>query len=204
MATPADDTDALLTGVAAGDRSSAEALLDRHRGRLAAMVRLRMDRRLAARLDASDVVQDVLAEAFRKLPRFAAQPSAPFYLWLRSIAWERLIQLYRRHVTAQRRTITREEPRLVLAEGSEIVLADRFVAATSGADRSVLRRETCDRVRAALQRLPDAAREVVILRHLEDLPFKDVAIVLGVTETAVYSRYRRAVEQLSRLLRDAD
>jgi RNA polymerase sigma-70 factor (ECF subfamily) len=199
-----DDTEALLDRVAEGQASAAEELLARHRGRLASMIRFRMDRRLAARLDPSDVVQEAFVEAYGKLLKFAQTRPMPFYPWLRSIAWERLIQLHRQHLRAQRRTVNREETLLPLPDESEAILAERFAASASGASRQAVRREVRERVHTTLDRLPTAAREVIVLRHLEELPFKDIADVLGVSEVAVYSRYRRAAEQLSRLLKSPE
>ena len=195
------DTDGLLTLVADGHGSAADALLRRHRDRLTAMVRLRMDRRLDPRLDPSDVVQDALTEAYGKLPAFAQTRPMPFYPWLRSIAWERLIQLHREHVVAERRSVNREEQLFPLPQESEAILADRFAASATGITGGAVRKEIRNRVRAAIAELPPASQEVVILRHLEELPFKEISAVLHISETAVYSRYRRAVEQLATLLK---
>jgi RNA polymerase sigma-70 factor (ECF subfamily) len=201
MVTTDDDTDALLARVASGKESAADALLERHRERLTAMVRLRIDRRLAARLDASDVVQDTLAEAYKKLRKFAATRPMPFYPWLRGIAWERLIQLHRQHVGAGRRSVTREEPGTELCDGSQLLLADRLAASAASVSRHAMRDEIRDRVRAAVRQLAPPAQEIVTLRHLEELSFKEITAVLGISEAAVYSRYRRAMEQLARLLK---
>jgi RNA polymerase sigma-70 factor (ECF subfamily) len=165
------------------------------------MVRLRMDRRVHPRLDPSDVVQDSLMEAYGKLPAFAQTRPMPFYPWLRSIAWERLIQLHREHILAERRSVNREEQLFPLPEESEAILADRFAASATGITGGAVRKEIRNRVRAAIAELPPASQEVVILRHLEELPFKEISAVLGISETAVYSRYRRSVEQLATLLK---
>jgi RNA polymerase sigma-70 factor (ECF subfamily) len=201
MAPTDDDTDTLLARVASGRESAAEVLLERHRRRLTTMVRLRMDRRMAARLDPSDVVQDALADAYKKLRKFAATRPLPFYPWLRGIAWERLVQLHRQHVGAERRSVKREEAGAELSQDSELLLADRLAASASGSKRRAMRDEIRDRVRAAIRHLSPPAQEIVILRHLEELPFKEITAVLGLSEAAVYSRYRRAMEQLSRLLK---
>jgi RNA polymerase sigma-70 factor (ECF subfamily) len=195
------DTDGLLTLVADGHGSAADALLRRHRNRLAAMVRLRMDRRLDPRIDPSDVVQDTLTEAYGKLPNFAKARPMPFYPWLRCIAWERLIQLHREHILAERRSVKREEQFLPLPAESEAIVADRLAASATGVTGGAVRKEVRGRVRAAIAELPLASQEVVILRHLEELRFKEISAVLRISETAVYSRYRRAVEQLAKLLK---
>lgn len=201
MSTVRDDTERLLERVVAGDGSARHLLLQRYRGRLAAMVRVRMDSRLTARFDPSDVVQDTLAEAARKLDTFAKTQPIPFYPWLRNMAWERLIQLHRQHLHAQRRTVRREEAAFPLPEESELLLAERLATSATGASGFAVRKEIRARVRAALEELPEVSREVVVLRHLEELSFKEITSVLGISEAAVYSRYRRAVEQLAQSLK---
>src|SRR5262245_39565819 len=103
------DTDELLRRSAAGDRAARGALLQRHRGRLRRMVAVRLDARLGARLDPSDVVQETLAEADRRLDDYLRERSLPFYPWLRRLAGEKLADQHRRHVRAARRSVTREE-----------------------------------------------------------------------------------------------
>src|SRR3954467_13519763 len=102
------DTDELLRRAGEGDDPARQELLVRHRARLRSMVAVRMDRRLAARVDPSDVVQDALAEAQRTMDDYLRDRPLPFYPWLRRLAWERLIQLHRQHVEAGRRSLLRE------------------------------------------------------------------------------------------------
>src|SRR6516164_8632716 len=109
MPTQPPDTDQLLCQARGGDRSAGPALLARHRERLRKIVAFRMDRRLAARLDPSDVVQEVLAEAAGRLSDYLADPPLPFFAWLRQLAWDRLIELQRLHIRAQKRSVRREE-----------------------------------------------------------------------------------------------
>src|SRR5205807_8652346 len=106
------DTDQLLDQASHGDGAARQRLLTPHRARLRAMVAARLDRRLAARLDPSDVVQEALAEADRKLDDSLRERPLPFYPWLRAIAWERLAKLHRRHLHSQRRSVGREEAAL--------------------------------------------------------------------------------------------
>src|SRR5215469_8447217 len=104
-----DDTDELLRRVASGDADALSQLLSKHRQRLRHMIEVRLDRRLRPRIDPSDIVQDALAEAAQKLSDYAQRRPLPFYPWLRRLAWERLLQVHRRHVRAQRRSVRREE-----------------------------------------------------------------------------------------------
>jgi RNA polymerase sigma-70 factor (ECF subfamily) len=192
------DTDQLLDQVAHGDSSAAATLLTRHRDRLRRMVYLRIDPRLAARLDPSDIVQDALAEAHRRLPAYAAERPIPFYPWLRRIAWERLLRMHRRHIAAKRRTVLREDA-LPLSEGSEMLLGERLAAASTPSEQ-LLRREIRERLHEALAQLPAADREVIVLKHLEELSFQEAAAVLEISTAAIYSRYYRAIQRLHRLL----
>ena len=130
---PADpDTETLLQRVADGDRSARNALLERHRSRLRRMIAWRLDRRLAARVDPSDVLQEALADAAGKLDEYVRRRPLPFYPWLRQIAWNRLTDLYRRHVRAGRRSVTREEPAaLGLPADSAHELAERLLVSAA-------------------------------------------------------------------------
>jgi RNA polymerase sigma-70 factor (ECF subfamily) len=194
------DTDQLLDLVAQGEQSAAATLLTRHKDRLRRMVKLRLDPRLSARLDPSDVVQDALVEAHKRLAAYAQERQIPFYPWLRSIAWDRLIAMKRQHVTAERRTVRREIGKLDLSGDSEMILVNRLATATSTPSDQLIRREVRARIQHAIAKLPPRDHEVIVLRHLEELSFPETAAVLGLTESAVFSRYRRALERLHRLL----
>jgi RNA polymerase sigma-70 factor (ECF subfamily) len=195
------DTDQLLDRVVQGDSSAASALLNRHRQRLKHMVCLRIDRRLARRLDPSDVVQDALVEAHRRLSDYAAERPIPFYPWLRRIAWERLLQMHRRHVEAKRRSVRREEV-LPLSAQSKMLLAERLAVASSPSGQ-LLKQEVEQRVREAIAGLPPGDREAIVLKHLEELSFQEAAAVLEISTAAYYSRYYRAIQKLHRLLHEA-
>ena len=201
MASKKPDTDELLRRVDQGDTSAVGQLLDRHRVRLRQMVAVRIDPRLAARVDPSDVVQEALAEASQKLPEYLRHRPLPFYPWLRQIAWETLVDLHTRHVSVQKRSVTREGHNdLDLSENSTMQLIDRLVASGTSPSGRMVRKEIRERVREALEQLPTHDREVMILRHLEQLSLKEIAAVLGITEAAAQSRYRRAVERLHAVL----
>ena len=197
------DTDELLARVGRGDVAARGQLLDRHRGRLRRMVAVRIDPRLAARVDPSDVVQETLAEAHRRLDDYLAGRPMPFYPWLRQLAQDRLADLHRRHVRAARRAVGREEPAgPALSDASVADLARRLHRVGSpGRARPLAAANRPAVVRAALARLPDTDREVLVLRHLEQLTPREIAAVLGVSEAAVYTRQLRALERLRRAAR---
>jgi RNA polymerase sigma-70 factor (ECF subfamily) len=197
------DTEELLDRARGGDRQAREQLLAQHRKRLRQMVALRMDRRLIAGVDPSDVVQEALTDAAQELSDYLRNPPLPFYPWLRQLAWERLIELHRRHLRAQKRSVQREDPDfLTLPEESAVQLAQRLLAPGSSPSEWLLREELRGRVQAALGQLSPRDREVLVLRHLEQLSTAEAAAVLGITQGAVKTRHLRALERLRALLGD--
>ena len=191
------DTEVLLARAAAGDRSARDHLLERYRPRLRQLIRLRLDRRLAARLDPSDVVQESLAEAAVKLDDYLRTRPVPFYPWLRGLALERLIDMYRWHIRTGKRSIRREERALPpLPDESALQLAQRLCARGSSPSERLVRSEAGARVRAALDQLSERDRELLVLRHLEQLSIREIAGVLGISEGAVKVRHVRALERL--------
>jgi RNA polymerase sigma-70 factor (ECF subfamily) len=187
----------LLERLVRGDAQASEELLQRHRTRLRRMVALRLDGRLDARVDASDIVQEALLDAAQGLADYARTQPVPFYPWLRRLAWEKVVDVQRRHVDARRRSIEREEARLAaLPDHSSVQLAERLLAGGLSPAESLVRRERLARVRTALGRLPDTYHEVLVLRYLEQLDTLETAAVLGVSEGVVKGRHRRALERL--------
>ena len=202
MAPDACDTDELLRAAGLGDQAARTQLLSKHRDRLRRMVAVRMDRRLASRVDPSDVVQEALADAARDLSAYLRDRPLPFYPWLRGVAWRRLVQLYRHHVVARRRSVDREVPNEPpLADASAHVLAVASLAAGgSSPSRALIREELLDRVHAALARLDPGDRDLLVMRHLEGMSSAEVGEVLGVGEGAVRARLVRALKRLRGLL----
>ncbi|MFO0841517.1 MAG: sigma-70 family RNA polymerase sigma factor [Gemmataceae bacterium] len=201
MPRPPDDTDELIEGAGRGDAAALSQLLVRHRPRLRQMVSVRMDHRLAARVDPSDVIQDTLIEAARRFADYLRDRPLPFYPWLRQMALDRLTDLHRRHVQAGRRSVTREEMSLpLLPDESGLALVARLFAGGGAPGLRLEREEARERVRQALRRLPERDREVLALRHLEQMPSRQIGAVLGLSEGAVNARHVRALGRLSKLL----
>jgi RNA polymerase sigma-70 factor, ECF subfamily len=201
MTSPAPaDTQELLERSVRGDATARQELLVRHRARLRRMVAIRLDRRLGARLDPSDVVQEALADAARHLDEYLRHRPLPFYPWLRQFAWERLCKLHRHHIHAQRRSIHREELEMPLPDESVRQLAHRLLAGGTSPSRQLIRREQRERVRAALAGLSPSDREVLVMRHLEQMETPEIAAALGITEGAVRNRHFRALVRLRSLL----
>jgi RNA polymerase sigma-70 factor (ECF subfamily) len=186
-----------------GDRLAREQLLAGHRDRLKQMVAVRMDRRLKARIDPSDVVQDVLAIATRDLSDYLRTRPMPFYPWLRKLTWERLIELQRQHLVARKRSVAREDFGIPeLPDESAAVLAERLLSHNTSPSDLLIREEMRQRVRQALERLGPRDREVLVLRYLEQLSPAEVAAVLGIKEGAVKTRQTRALVRLGELLQN--
>lgn len=204
MAIPPDaETEGLLSRAADGDAVAVNDLLGRHRGRLEQMVAVRMDQRLARRVDPSDVVQETMAEASRKLPDYLRARPIAFYPWLRQIAWNRLVDLYRFHIETAKRSVRREAASNIgFSNESVVALARRLVATGTSPSRVVLKKELRDRVRTALGQIPENYREVLVLRHLEQLSIEEIAEIVGIAEGTVKSRLFRGMEQLHELLGD--
>jgi RNA polymerase sigma-70 factor (ECF subfamily) len=202
MAQTPSDTEELLRRVAQGDVSAQGALLQRHRDRLRHLIVLRLDRRLRARIDPSDVIQETLAEAAQKLADYIRNRPLPFYPWLRRLAWERLVRLHRWHLRTRKRNIEREQVGLPLPDESAVQLADRLAWRGSSPSARLLRDERRGRVQAALASLREGDREVLVLRYLEHLSILEIAAVLGLAESGVKTRQLRALRRLGDLLGD--
>jgi RNA polymerase sigma-70 factor (ECF subfamily) len=201
MTTQQPDTEELLRQAESGDPGARERLLACHRDRLRKMIAWRLDRRLAARVDPSDVVQEVLLEASRKMERYLREQPLPFFPWLRSLAGEHLATLHRRHVRARRRSVLREEAGVLnLPDESAAELASRLVTSSTSPTQRALRKELRERVQQALGRLSERDREVLVLRNLEQLSVADTAEVLRISTVAVKGRHLRALERLQALL----
>jgi RNA polymerase sigma-70 factor (ECF subfamily) len=197
-----DETQVLLKRVAADDAAAVERLWERHRDALRRMIDMRLDRGLGRRVDASDVVQEVLLKANQRLPEYLRNPVMPFHLWLRQIARDQIIDQHRRHRQAERRSLDRERP---LAAGSFLDRSSLDLAAqlrdpglTPAA--AALRAELERRFRAALVELDEDDREIILLRHFEQLSNSDAARALGLSEPAAGMRHLRALRRLRAVL----
>jgi RNA polymerase sigma-70 factor, ECF subfamily len=197
------DIDDLIERATDGDASARQELLVRHRQRLRQMIVVRIDPRLAPRLDPSDVVQEVMAEAFQKMSDYLRKRPIPFYAWLRQLAWQRLVKLHQHHIQAQKRS-TKRETHLdwALSDESAAALAQRLVQSGSTPSNHMLRQEMRGRVQDALGRLSERDREVLVMRYLEQLSIREIAAVLDITEGAVKVRHLRALEPLRSVLSD--
>ena len=198
-----NETQELLGRVKTGDNAAVEQLLAQHRDSLRRMIDLRLDPALAARLDASDVVQDVLLEASRRLKDYLRDPAMPFHLWLRHIAKDHVIDAYRKHRQAKRRSLDREQSLLprALADHSSVEIMGQLLDQDLTPASAAIRHELQRRLQKSLGSLNEEDREIILLRVYEQLSNQDTAEFLGLTEAAASMRYLRAVRRLQQELK---
>ena len=193
-------TEELLAAARAGDAVAIEELLDLHRIRLKRMIGVRMDDRLLRRIDPSDVVQEAIITAASRLDRYLRQRPIAFYPWLRQIAWERLIDLQRQHLGAERRSLSRE----TISDRSSCDLANLLSASADSPLARLAQQELQAKTRAGLEQLSAKDREVLVLRLLEQTSVKETAEIMQCSEGAVETRQVRALQKLREFLCDAD
>ncbi len=192
------ETQGLLKRARAGDHSAFEELFNRHRIRLRKAIAMRMDRRVAARADASDILQETYMEAFKRLPKYLHQDAMPFYLWLHWIAREKVLGLHRRHLGADKRAIQREVPLMPVDSSAEFVSG--IIGRGPSPSQELAKAELAERLRKALGQLDDDQRDLILWRHFEQLSARDTAQLLQISEAAASKRYIRAVERLRAIL----
>lgn len=190
-------TEAWLCGVRQGETAALAALLHHYRPRLRKMVQLRLDSRVAARVDPSDVLQDVYLDAAHQIKGYLREPKVDFYVWLRALVWERIVILQRRHLGAKCRAVGREWR---LPAESSALLVNRLLAPGSSPSRAAIRGELVQRVETALTKLSADDREVILLRHFEELSNAEAAQTLGLSESGATRRYGRAIRKLRETL----
>ena len=197
MTGPGDLTE-LLARAAAGDEEALTELFSRYRKRLKQMVRLRLNRRLQGRIDDSDVLQEAFLEAARRLPEYLADRPLPFFLWLRHLTGEKLIDAHRRHLGARMRDAAQEVSlhRGPMPAASSASLAAQLLGRLTSPSQAAAKAETRLRVQEALNRMEPLDREVLALRHFEQLSNAEVAETLGLNESTASSRYLRALKRL--------
>lgn len=199
-----EETIQLLGDAGAGDPVAVNQLLERHRTSLRRMIDLRLDRALARRIDASDIVQDVLVEASRRLADYLQNPRLPFHLWLRQLAKDQVIDMRRRHHGAQRRSIGREQP-LAFGSGgglSSVDFAGQIADGELTPAAAALRRELEERFLAALEQMEEDDREILLMRHVEQLGNLETAQALSLSPAAAGMRHLRALRRLRAILGD--
>jgi RNA polymerase sigma-70 factor (ECF subfamily) len=194
-----NEPDDLLDRAMNGDVSARSHLLAKHSERLLRMVELRMDPRLKPRIGASDIVQDAIIEADRRLPNFPRDRPVSFYVWLRTLTQQKLLDATRFHLRKQRNV--KQEIRLdVLPDATSRVFVLELADSIATPGRAAERVERAAIVGTAIQSLRPEQREVLVLRHFEGLSNREVAEVLDVSESTASSRYIQAIQRLTKSL----
>jgi RNA polymerase sigma-70 factor (ECF subfamily) len=193
-----EETDRLLDGARKGEPGAVDKLLGEFREPLRQVIGLRLDPAVARRVDASDIVQDVLVEANQRLTEYLKKPDMPFHLWLRHLAQDRIIDTHRRHRLAQRRSVDREQAvaRPAWADESSVSLVAQLIDTERTPTSEAIRLELQRRLNAAIEQLSDDDREIILMRHHEGLSNQEVAHALQLTEAAASMRYLRALRRL--------
>jgi RNA polymerase sigma-70 factor (ECF subfamily) len=202
MADSEATTDDLLQRARGGDAAALGVLFARYRDRLHNMVRLRLDRRVAGRLDPSDVLQEAFIDVARRFPEYAAAPAVPIYVWLRALTGQRLIDLHRQHLGAKIRDAGQEVSlyRGALPQASSASLAQQLLAGLTSPTQAAVRAEMQLQLQEALNSMDPIDREIVVLRHFEELNNVETAAVLGIASPAASKRYLRAIRRLKAIL----
>lgn len=198
----ADKTKELLANAKEGSEEAIGKLLDRHRDALRRMVQMRLDRRIQRRVDVSDIVQDVLFEANRRLSKYLQEPKMPFHLWLRHMARDRIIDAHRRHRASAKRSVDREKPLMSPAnvDRSTMEIAAQLCDPSITPAAAATMHELARRFAGAIDELEERDREVLLMRHFEHLTNQEVAQALSLTEPAASMRYLRALRRLRALI----
>jgi RNA polymerase sigma-70 factor, ECF subfamily len=188
----------LLARAAARDETAVTQLFSLYRKRLKQMIRLRLNRRLQGRVDDSDILQDAYLEAAQRLPDYLATQPLPFFLWLRHITGEKLIDVHRRHLGAKLRDAAQEVSlyRGPMPAASSAALAARLLGRLTSPSQAAIKAESRLRVQEVLNRMDPIDREILALRHFEQLTNAEVAATLEVNQSTCSSRYLRALKRL--------
>jgi RNA polymerase sigma-70 factor (ECF subfamily) len=203
MTTDPNPTDDLLGRAAAGDDAALAALFHHYRKRLRQMVRLRLDRRLQGRVDPSDVVQEAYLDLTEQFPSYLERREAmPFFLWLRLLTGQRLMRIHRQHLGVQARDAGREVSlhRGAMPQATSESLAARLLGRMTSASQAAVRAERQLKLQQALNGMDAIDREIIALRHFEELSNSEVAQVLDLSKAAASNRYVRAMTRLQAIL----
>jgi RNA polymerase sigma-70 factor (ECF subfamily) len=192
----------LLRRAAAGDDAASRELFLRYLPRLRRMVRLRLSRRLQGRVDDSDVLQEACLDVSRRLAEYVAEPKLPFYLWLRHLTGLKLAEVHRRHLGTQLRDADREVTlhRGALPEADSASLAAQLLGSLTSPSEAAVKAEQRLMVQEALNLMDPVDREVLALKHFEQLSTSEIAEVLGLSKAGAGSRYLRAIKRLREIL----
>jgi RNA polymerase sigma-70 factor (ECF subfamily) len=183
-----------------GDADAIAEVFSHHRDKLQRMVRFRLDRRLYGRVDTADVLQDVWLETSRRIEDYTSNPAVPFFVWVRQIAYQIIIDLHRRHLGAQKRNVSQEVSIGKSNCDTSVSIAAQLAGNLTSPSNVAMRGERLATLREALDSMDEVDREVLALRHFEELGNNEVAEILGIQKTTASNRYVRALKRLKQVL----
>ena len=200
MAEPVDE---LVNRVIHGDRAALAELFNRHRDRLWRIINFRLDPRLAGRIDADDVLQETYLAAERRIQHVLEDAPEGMFIWFRLLANQTLAEVHRRHLGIQARDPTRERSISggYSGESTSFSISSRLFGHLTSPSQAVLRNELSEQLDMALASMDDMDREVLALRHFEELSNRETARVLNLSEQAASMRYVRALNRLQHILK---
>lgn len=199
-----NESERVRAAISSRDAGAFAELFTEHRDRLKQMLHYRMDPRLRQRTDLSDVLQESYIDAFQRIEHFERKPGLSFYVWLRQITMQRLIDFHRQHLLAEKRNL-RNEVHLNARDfgaATSAAIAKQLVDQMITASQVAIRDEMVEQMEATLEQLDEIDREILALRHFEELRNGEVAEVLGISEAAASNRYMRALTRLRKALED--
>lgn len=189
-----------------GDQAALGELFQIYRDRLKKIARFRLDYRLANRVSESDVLQEAFIAAAKRIDYFGKQENVPAFLWMRMMVQQQLIDLFRQHITAGRRDVRREATAAFSGASphTSMALAAQLVQSMTGVSEAISKAEQIEKLERTLERMDEVDREVIALRHFEELSNIEAAQVLNIAPPAASKRYIRAMARLSEILRAPD
>ena len=202
MATDEMELTRLLDRLNEGDVAALGPLFAHYEDKLRRMVDLRLDQRLKGRVSTSDILQETYIDALKRIEHFRSKPDLPFHVWLRLIVGQRLVDVHRQHMGARMRSAGQEVSldRGHYTNASSVCLAARLAGTEASPSAAAIRGETLAQLEAAVEQMDEIDREVLALRHFEELTNQEVAEVLGIDKSAASKRYVRALERLKDVL----
>jgi len=203
MPNQAENESELISQLNDGDDAVLADLFSHYRERLKRIVRFRLDHRLAGRVSESDVIQDSYLSASKRVDHYRSRDDMPFFVWLRLIINQQLADLHRQHLQVEMRDVRKEISleRPAISPHTSMAMAAQLVGNATSASRAFSRVERITKLEEALNKMEPIDREVIALRHFEELTNSEVAKVLSIDEQASSKRYVRAMKRMKEIVK---
>lgn len=197
MSTQEQDENDLIQKAQNGDLEALAQVFEINRERLKRMIRMRMSERVRPRVAVSDVLQEAYVDLAQQLGNYAKDPKLPFFLWMRRVTGLRLAKVHREHLGQQIRDVNRER-RLDVAipDASAVYMANQLSGHFTSVSEKAMRNENELRMQAAIEQVSETDREILAMRHVEQLTNSEIAVLLEISESAATNRYVRAIRKL--------